>query len=156
MQNKLQEEGEKNKEKISSASLPLVEHFGLVLKRKSSYSCGLGIKGITSKSQIKSQILAEAEAAKKRASDLNEEVARLTEVTKKQEEEIQAQRVAIEKQATEIKHVSSIFAQLENTGLIPNLLTNASAANDDLSNDTTSSVPTSHVSIQSYKILNVY
>nr|GMD78689.1 ATP synthase subunit-like protein [Ipomoea batatas] len=49
--NKLQEEGEKNKEKISAAPLPLVEHFDLVLKRKSSYARGLGLKRITSKTQ---------------------------------------------------------------------------------------------------------
>ncbi|KAH7659800.1 hypothetical protein IHE45_16G054900, partial [Dioscorea alata] len=77
--NKLQEEGDKNKETILSSHLPLVEHFGLVLKRKSSYSSGLGIKGIIFKSQEKSQILAEAEAAKKHANDLSGEVARLTE-----------------------------------------------------------------------------
>ena len=36
----------------------------------------------------------------------------------KQEKEIQAQRAAIAKQATEIKHISSIFAHLVNIGLM--------------------------------------
>nr|GLL21441.1 Transposase, Ptta/En/Spm, plant [Ipomoea trifida] len=63
--NKLQEEGEKNKEKISAAPLPLVEHFSLVLKRKSSYARGLGLKGITSKAQEKILLQAEIEASKK-------------------------------------------------------------------------------------------
>nr|GMC52929.1 Transposase, Ptta/En/Spm, plant [Ipomoea batatas] len=64
--NKLQEDGEKNKEKISVAFLRLVEHFDLVLKRKSSYACDLGLKGITSKTQEKIHLQAKTEASKKR------------------------------------------------------------------------------------------
>lgn len=140
MQNKLQEEGDKNKETILSSPLPVVEHFGLVLKRKSSYSRGLGIKGITFKSQEKSQILAEAEAAKKHANDLSSEVARLTEITKKQDEEIQGQRAAIEKQAMEMKQISAVFAHLTNTKVIP-----AFTPIGDPSNATISSASTSEV-----------
>nr|GMD68385.1 ATP synthase subunit-like protein [Ipomoea batatas] len=62
--NKLQEEGEKNTEKISVAPLPLVEHFDVVLKRKSSYALGLGLMAITSKAQEKILLQAEIEASK--------------------------------------------------------------------------------------------
>ncbi|XP_039123417.1 uncharacterized protein LOC120260040 [Dioscorea cayenensis subsp. rotundata] len=151
---KLQKEGEKNREKISSAPLPLVEHFGLVLERKSSYSRGLGLKGITSTFQQNSQILVEAEAAKKRANDLDDEVARLNEITKNQEEKIQAQHVAIEKQAMEMKQVSTIFAHLGDSGLIPSILLNPSTPIGHPSTSPTSSAPTSHVTIKFYKMLN--
>ncbi|KAL4317951.1 hypothetical protein GQ457_18G010550 [Hibiscus cannabinus] len=62
--NKLREEGEKNQEKISSAHIPIVEHFALVLGTTSNYSRGIGVGGITSSSHVKSCILAETIAAK--------------------------------------------------------------------------------------------
>ncbi|KAJ0962247.1 hypothetical protein J5N97_030075 [Dioscorea zingiberensis] len=75
---------------------------------------------MTSSTQEKCWILAEAEVAKKRASELDIEVVRLTEKTKKQDEEIQAgQRTAIEKQGMEMKRVLDAFAHLASNGLIP-------------------------------------
>ncbi|KAJ0961326.1 hypothetical protein J5N97_000664 [Dioscorea zingiberensis] len=81
---------------------------------------------MTSTTQEKCWILAEAEAAKKRASELDIEVVRLTEKTKKQDEEIQAQHAAIEKQGMEMKRVLDAFAQLASNGLIPSFPLNAS------------------------------
>ncbi|OMO94513.1 Transposase, Ptta/En/Spm, plant [Corchorus capsularis] len=51
--NKLVDEGEKIKEKILSAPQPLMEHFGLVLEKKTGYARGLGVKGVTLKSREK-------------------------------------------------------------------------------------------------------
>lgn len=73
MKNKLQED-EKNKEKIVSATKPLVEHFGLVMEKKTSYARGVGVKEITTKTREKSKYLAEVEAVKKCASDLEDEI----------------------------------------------------------------------------------
>nr|GMC73341.1 ATP synthase subunit-like protein [Ipomoea batatas] len=111
--NKLQEEGEKNKEKISTAPLPLVEHFSLVLKRKSSYAHGLGLEGITSKAQEKILLQAEIEASKKREKNLEEEVAKFKEIA----------QAAFNKQAAEIKQ---IFAHLASNQGLQNMLSNAS------------------------------
>nr|GMD17988.1 ATP synthase subunit-like protein [Ipomoea batatas] len=111
--NKLQEEGEKNKEKISAAPLPLVEHFSLVLKRKSSYARGLGLKGITSKAQENILLQAEIEASKKREKNLEEEVAKFKEIA----------QAALDKQAAEIKQ---IFAHLASNQGLQNMLSNAS------------------------------
>ncbi|KAL4281931.1 hypothetical protein GQ457_03G019930 [Hibiscus cannabinus] len=118
--NKLREEGEKNQEKISSAPIPLVEHFTLVLGTTSNYPRGIGVGGMTSTSQVKSHILAETIAAKERAES---EVARLTEITEKQDEtniqlqnDIEAQREeliaqgkVIEKQTMELQQVGELF-----------------------------------------------
>nr|GMD16238.1 ATP synthase subunit-like protein [Ipomoea batatas] len=111
--NKLQEEGEKNKEKISVAPLPLVEHFSLVLKRKSSYARGLGLKGITSKAQEKIILQVEIEASKKREKNLEEEVAKCKEIA----------QAALDKQVAEIKQ---IFAHLASNQGLQNMLSNAS------------------------------
>nr|GMD79687.1 Transposase, Ptta/En/Spm, plant [Ipomoea batatas] len=111
--NKLQEEGEKNKEKILAAPLPLVEHFSLVLKRKSSYARGLGLKGITSKAQENILLQAEIEGSKKREKNLEEEVAKFKEIA----------QAALDKQATEIKQ---IFAHLASNQGLQNMLSNAS------------------------------
>lgn len=88
MQNKLQEEGEKNKEMISNAPLPLVEHFDLVFKRKSSYARGLGVTGITSKTQENLRIQAELDASKIREMSLEEEIAKCKEALDKQDAKI--------------------------------------------------------------------
>ncbi|KAJ0977132.1 hypothetical protein J5N97_012606 [Dioscorea zingiberensis] len=101
---------------------------------------------MTSTTREKSQILAEAEVAKKRASELDIEVVRLTEKAKKQDEEIQAQRVAIEKQGMEMRRVLDVFAHLASNGLLPSFPLNASPSStptNDLasgtSNDETNS-----------------
>lgn len=80
--------GRQNKEKISSTALPLVEHFSLAFGEKSNHSRGVGIKGMTSTTQVKSWILVEAEDVKKHASELDIEVVWLTEKMEKQDEEI--------------------------------------------------------------------
>ncbi|KAK8986483.1 hypothetical protein V6N11_010039 [Hibiscus sabdariffa] len=138
--NKLREEGEKNQEKISSAPIPLVEHFSLVLGITSNYSRGIGVGGITSTSQVKSRILAETIVAKKRAES---KVARLTEITEKQDEtniqlqnDIEAQREeliaqgkAIEKQTMELQQVRELFARFASEQSVSNLFSNASQSN---------------------------
>ncbi|OMO91601.1 hypothetical protein CCACVL1_07066 [Corchorus capsularis] len=142
--NKLVDEGEKNKKKISSAPQSLVEHFGLILERKTGYARGLGVKGVTSKSQEKSEIVAEAEAAKKRANDLLDVIANLNEVTSNQAEQIQAQKVALEKQAMELKQAttitSAIVAHLAASGTMSSMLVNALASTDSPAQGTIPSV----------------
>ncbi|KAK8615062.1 hypothetical protein V6N13_068848 [Hibiscus sabdariffa] len=144
--NKLREEGEKNQEKISSAPIPLVEHFALVLGTTSNYSRGIGVGGITSTSQVKSRILAETIAAKNRAES---EVARLTEITEKQDEtniqlqndietqceELIAQGKAIEKQTIELQQVRELFARFAGEQSISNLFSNASQSNSATSGE---------------------
>ena len=46
IENKLQEVGEIHQQDIFSASIPLVEHFALVLERRSGHSHGLRAGGV--------------------------------------------------------------------------------------------------------------
>ncbi|KAK8672418.1 hypothetical protein V6N13_110789 [Hibiscus sabdariffa] len=144
--NKRREEGEKNEEKNSSAPISLVEHFALVLRATSNYSRGIGVGGITSSSHVKSRILAKTIAAKKRAES---EVARLTEITEKQDEtniqlqnnieaqreELIAQGKAIEKQTMELQQVRELFAQFASEQSVSNLFSNASQSNSATSGE---------------------
>jgi hypothetical protein len=46
LQTKLQEVAGTHQEKISSAPMPIVEHFALVLGRKPNHSRGVGIRAV--------------------------------------------------------------------------------------------------------------
>ncbi|OMO94745.1 Transposase, Ptta/En/Spm, plant [Corchorus olitorius] len=115
---RLQEEEEKNKEQIASAAIPMVENFGLVLGKKRNYTRGLGFKGMTSATEERTRLLAENEASKKRADDLDVEVVKLNEITQRQNEQIQAQQDALERQDRQVRKLSAALEQLVKSGVL--------------------------------------
>ncbi|OMO94074.1 hypothetical protein CCACVL1_06197 [Corchorus capsularis] len=96
----------------------MVENFGLVLGKKRNYTRGLGFKGMTSATEERTRLLAENEANKKRADDLNVEVVKLSDNTQKQNEHIQTQQDVLERQDREIRKLNVVLAQLVKSGLL--------------------------------------
>ncbi|KAF0896574.1 hypothetical protein E2562_025511, partial [Oryza meyeriana var. granulata] len=69
---KLNEVAQSQQEKISSAPVPLVEHFALVLGRKANHSRGVGLRAINGVAEERLRLLAQIEAAEKRAAAAQE------------------------------------------------------------------------------------
>ncbi|KAF0934731.1 hypothetical protein E2562_028326, partial [Oryza meyeriana var. granulata] len=64
--------GEEIQENISSAPVPLVEHLALVLGRKANHSRGVGLRAINGVAEERLRLLAQIEAAEKRAAAAQE------------------------------------------------------------------------------------
>ena len=77
--------GDIYQEKISKALVSLVEHFVMVLGRKSNHSFGVGRVPITKKFSHKQIIQNQLENAQNQANNLELEVQKLTNITKKQD-----------------------------------------------------------------------
>ncbi|RLM58105.1 ATP synthase subunit-like protein [Panicum miliaceum] len=97
--NNLHTVAETEQEKIASAPVPFVEHFALVLGRKSNHSWGVGVAEVNHGAQERHMLHAQAEAARQHADDAQEhaaalqgEVLRLTEVNNQLRDELQSQR----------------------------------------------------------------
>ena len=113
MQTKLHEAAGIHQEKISSAPVPIVEHFALVLGRKPNHSRGVGIRAVNrvAEERIRLQVQIEAseqreaaararadaaeqraEAAEQRAQALEGQVSTVVETNAQLQEEQQSQR----------------------------------------------------------------
>jgi len=85
-------------EEISKAPVPLVELFAMVLGRKSNHSLGVGSAPITKKFSHKQIIQNQLENAQNRANNLELEVQKLTNITKKQEDVITQLHIEVQSQ----------------------------------------------------------
>jgi len=113
LQNKLHEAVGIHQEKISSAPVPIVEHFTLVLGRKPNHSRGVGIRAVNrvAEERIRLQVQIEAseqreaaararadaaeqraEAAEQRAQALESQVSTVVKTNAQLQEEQQSQR----------------------------------------------------------------
>ena len=90
--------GDTYQEEISKAHVPLVEHFAMVLGRKSNHSLGVGSVPITKKFSHKQIIQNQLENAQNRANNLELEVQKLTNITKKQEDVITQLHIEVQSQ----------------------------------------------------------
>jgi hypothetical protein len=66
LQTKLQEVVGTHQEKISSAPVPIVEHFALVLGRKPNHSRGVGIRAVNRVAEERIRLQAQIEAFEQR------------------------------------------------------------------------------------------
>jgi hypothetical protein len=66
LQTKLHEAARIHQEKISSAPVPIVEHFALVLGRKPNHSRGVGIHAVNRVAEERIRMQAQVEASKQR------------------------------------------------------------------------------------------
>jgi hypothetical protein len=66
LQTKLHEVAGIHQEKISSAPVPIVEHFALVLGRKPNHSRGVGIRAVNRVAKERIRLQAQVEACKQR------------------------------------------------------------------------------------------
>ncbi|KAG5006632.1 hypothetical protein JHK82_024572 [Glycine max] len=109
-QEALENVGDIYQEEISKALVLLVEHFTVVLGRKSNHSFGVGSAPITKKFPHKQIIQNQLENAQNQANNLELEMQKLTNITKKQEDvitqlhiEVQSQRELIETNREQMK-----------------------------------------------------
>jgi hypothetical protein len=66
LQTKLQEVAGTHQKKISSAPMPIVEHFALVLGQKLNHSRGVGIRAVNRVAEEMIRLQAQIEASKQR------------------------------------------------------------------------------------------
>ncbi|KAK3143228.1 hypothetical protein QOZ80_4BG0360380 [Eleusine coracana subsp. coracana] len=108
---------ETEQEKISSAAVPLAEHFAIVLGRKPNHSRGVGVPAVNQGAQERHRLHAQAEVARQRpdnaqehAAALEGEVQRLTEANMQLRDELHSQR---EELASQRKTVETQTADME-------------------------------------------
>ncbi|RLM80109.1 uncharacterized protein C2845_PM12G13750 [Panicum miliaceum] len=111
--NNLHTVAETEQEKIASAPVPLVEHFALVLGRKSNHSRGVGVAAVNHGAQERHRLHAQAEAARQHADDAQEhaaalqgEILRLTEANNQLRDELQSQREELTSQRRTVEEQS--------------------------------------------------
>ena len=128
--------GDIYQEEISKAPVPLVEHFAMVLGRKSNHSLGVGSAPITKKFSHKQIIQNQLENAQNRANNLELEVQKLTNITKKQEDvitqlhiEVQSQRELIETNREQMKQNLENEVKRQIVGILEELSTSESPTN---------------------------
>ena len=85
-------------EKISKALVPLVEHFAMVLGKKSNHSLGVDSAPITKKFSQKQIIQKQLENTQNQANNLELKVQMLTTITKKQEDVITQLHIEVQSQ----------------------------------------------------------
>jgi len=102
--------GDIHQKEISKAHVPLVEHFVMVLGRKSNHSLGVDSAPITKKFSHKQIIQNQIENAQNWANNLELEMQKLTDITRKQKDvitqlhiEVQSQRELIETNREQMK-----------------------------------------------------
>jgi chromosome segregation ATPase len=110
LQANLHAAAETEQEKISSAAVPLVEHFALVLGRKPNHSRGVGVPAVNQGAQERHRLLAQAERARQSANNAQEhaaalegEVQRLTQANMQLRDELQSQREELASQRRSVE-----------------------------------------------------
>ncbi|KAL6643328.1 hypothetical protein ACP70R_018993 [Stipagrostis hirtigluma subsp. patula] len=112
--NNLNDVAQREQERISSAPVPLVEHFALVLGRKPNHSRGVGVAAVNQGAQERHRLRAQAETARQHADDaqqhaaaLEEEVQRLTHANMQLRDELESQReeLASQRKTVEAQNV---------------------------------------------------
>ncbi|KAG5032354.1 hypothetical protein JHK82_015939 [Glycine max] len=132
----LQNVGDIYQKEISKVPVSLVEHFAMVLGRKSNYSLGVGSAPIEKKFSDKQIIQNQLENAQNRANNLELEVQKLTNITKKQEDvitqlhiEVQFQRELIETNREQMKQNLENEVKCQIVGILEELSTSESPTN---------------------------
>ena len=115
-------------EEILKALVPLVEHFAMVLGRKSNHSLGVGSAPITKKFSHKKIIQNQLENAQNRVNNLELEVQKWTNTTKKQEDVI-TQRELIETNQEQMKQNLENEVKCQIVGILEELSTSESPTN---------------------------
>ena len=128
--------GDIYQKEISKVPVSLVEHFAMVLGRKSNYSLGVGSAPIEKKFSDKQIIQNQLENAQNRANNLELEVQKLTNITKKQEDvitqlhiEVQFQRELIETNREQMKQNLENEVKCQIVGILEELSTSESPTN---------------------------
>ncbi|KAL3010899.1 hypothetical protein AAZX31_07G170600 [Glycine max] len=132
----LENVGDIYQEEISKAPVPLVEHFAIVLGRKSNHSLGVGSAPITKKFSHEQIIQNQLENAQNRVNNLELEVQKLTNITKKQEDvitqlhiEVQSQRELIETNREQMKQNLENEVKRQIVGILEERSTSESPTN---------------------------
>uniref|UniRef100_A0A0D9XRB9 Uncharacterized protein n=1 Tax=Leersia perrieri TaxID=77586 RepID=A0A0D9XRB9_9ORYZ len=158
----LNEVAQSQHENISSASVPLVEHFALVLGRKVNHSRGVGFRAINGVAKERLRFLAQVDAAEKHAAaaqeradaaeqravamedqvrKLDEANARLEEEQQSQREELNSQKKTVEGQVTDVERMVQLkpdeqmaryFSRLASSNGVPFSQASSDAANNQV------------------------
>jgi len=131
--------GDIYQEEISKAHVSLVEHFAMVLGRKSNHSLGVGSVPITKKFSHKQIIQNQLENAQNRTNNLELEVQKLTNITKKKEDvitqlhiEVQSQRELIETNREQMNQNLENEVKRQIVDILQELLTSESPTNSNV------------------------